>query len=44
MRVNVFGATGKIGCFVVADLLAAGHDVTAYVRKPAKCRSTILIC
>jgi uncharacterized protein YbjT (DUF2867 family) len=36
MKVTVFGATGQIGRHVVADLLAAGHDVTAYVRNPAK--------
>lgn len=36
MKVTVFGATGKIGRLVVADLLAGGHDVTAYVRNPAK--------
>ena len=32
----MFGATGKIGRHVVDQLLAAGHDVTAYVRNPAK--------
>jgi nucleoside-diphosphate-sugar epimerase len=36
MKVTVFGATGKIGRLVVADLLAGGHTVTAYVRDPAK--------
>ncbi|ETB34930.1 hypothetical protein N602_27860 [Mycobacterium avium subsp. hominissuis 10-5606] len=36
MHVTVFGATGKIGRLVVADLLAAGHEVTAYVRNPSK--------
>jgi putative NADH-flavin reductase len=36
MKVTLFGATGKIGRLVVADLLAAGHTVTAYVRDPAK--------
>jgi nucleoside-diphosphate-sugar epimerase len=36
MNVTVFGATGAIGRLVVADLLAAGHTVTAYVRNPAK--------
>ncbi|WP_102143208.1 NAD(P)-dependent oxidoreductase [Mycobacterium hubeiense] len=36
MRVTVFGATGQIGRLVVAELLAAGHDVTAYVRDPCK--------
>jgi uncharacterized protein YbjT (DUF2867 family) len=36
MNVTVFGATGGIGRLVVAGLLAAGHDVTAYVRNPGK--------
>ncbi|WP_433626357.1 NAD(P)-dependent oxidoreductase [Nocardia sp. CA-120079] len=36
MKVTVFGATGGIGRFVVAQLLAAGHHVTAVVRNPAK--------
>jgi putative NADH-flavin reductase len=36
MKVTVFGATGKIGRHVVADLLAEGHDVTAFVRNPDK--------
>jgi len=36
MNVTVFGATGQIGRLVVADLLAGGHDVTAYVRNPGK--------
>jgi len=36
MHITIFGATGKIGRHVVTDLLAAGHDVTAYVRNPAK--------
>ncbi|MGN8245179.1 NAD(P)-dependent oxidoreductase [Cellulomonas soli] len=36
MNVTVFGATGAIGQLVVADLLKAGHAVTAYVRNPAK--------
>ena len=36
MNVTVFGATGEIGRLVVGDLLAADHDVTAYVRNPGK--------
>jgi putative NADH-flavin reductase len=36
MNVTVFGATGQIGQLVVGDLLAGGHDVTAYVRSPGK--------
>jgi nucleoside-diphosphate-sugar epimerase len=30
MRATVFGGTGKMGSLVVNDLLAGGHDVTAY--------------
>ena len=40
MNVTVFGATGAIGRLVVADLLTAGHTVTAYVRNPDKVPST----
>jgi uncharacterized protein YbjT (DUF2867 family) len=36
LKVTVFGATGQIGRLVVGDLLAGGHDVTAYVRNPGK--------
>jgi nucleoside-diphosphate-sugar epimerase len=36
MRVFVAGATGVIGCRAVPALIAAGHDVTALVRSPAK--------
>lgn len=36
MNVTMFGATGQIGQLVVGDLLAGGHNVTAYVRNPAK--------
>lgn len=36
MRVTVFGGSGKIGRLVVAQLLADGHEVTAYVRNPGK--------
>lgn len=36
MKVTVFGATGKIGRHVVADLVAEGHAVTAFVRNPDK--------
>ena len=36
MKVTVFGATGGIGRHVVDQLLADGHDVVAYVRRPGK--------
>ena len=36
MRVTVFGATGRTGREVVARALAAGMEVTAYVRDPAR--------
>jgi putative NADH-flavin reductase len=35
-RVALFGATGKIGHQVLDQLLGDGHDVTAFVRNPAK--------
>ena len=41
MNVTVFGATGQIGRLVVGDLLAADHDVTAYVRNPGKVGSVM---
>jgi putative NADH-flavin reductase len=31
MNITVFGANGRIGSLVVKDLLAKGHNVTAYV-------------
>jgi uncharacterized protein YbjT (DUF2867 family) len=36
MKVVVFGATGSTGRLVVAAALAAGHDVTAFVREPKR--------
>lgn len=36
MKVIVFGASGSIGRLAVAELLKAGHDVTAFARKPEK--------
>lgn len=36
MKITVFGATGGTGKEVVAQALAAGHDVTAVVRDPAR--------
>lgn len=40
MNVTVFGATGGIGRHVVHQLLAADHQVTAYVRSPGKLGGT----
>jgi putative NADH-flavin reductase len=36
MKVVVFGSTGKIGREVVIQALAQGHEVTAFLRDPAK--------
>jgi uncharacterized protein YbjT (DUF2867 family) len=36
MKITVFGATGGIGGQVVRQALAAGHEVTAVVRDPAR--------
>ncbi|MFW5655803.1 MAG: NAD(P)-dependent oxidoreductase, partial [Roseicyclus sp.] len=36
MKVLVLGATGGSGRAIVARLLGAGHDVTAFVRDPAR--------
>ena len=36
MRLIIFGATGRTGIHVVEQALAAGHDVVAFIRNPAK--------
>ena len=36
MKVVVFGATGKAGRTIALNLLAAGHQVTAFARDPAQ--------
>ncbi|TDQ53774.1 NAD(P)-dependent oxidoreductase [Actinorugispora endophytica] len=36
MRITVLGATGRVGRLVVRQALAAGHEVTAVVRDPAR--------
>lgn len=36
MRIVVFGASGGVGREVVAQARAAGHEVTAFVRSPAR--------
>ncbi|MCX4724527.1 NAD(P)-dependent oxidoreductase [Streptomyces sp. NBC_01306] len=40
MRLTVFGATGGIGGQIVRQALAAGHQVTAVVRDPARLTAT----
>jgi putative NADH-flavin reductase len=36
MKILVFGASGRTGSLVVEQALAAGHEVVAFVRDPAK--------
>ncbi|WP_052460386.1 NAD(P)-dependent oxidoreductase [Microbacterium gorillae] len=36
MKIIVFGATGGVGTHVLEQAVAAGHEVTAFVRTPAK--------
>ncbi|HET6463381.1 MAG TPA: NAD(P)H-binding protein, partial [Candidatus Krumholzibacteria bacterium] len=36
MRLLVFGGSGKTGREIVKQGLERGHDVTAFVRNPAK--------
>lgn len=36
MKLTIFGASGRTGRPLVEQALAAGHDVTAFVRDPAK--------
>ncbi|KMW56685.1 Flavin reductase [Candidatus Rhodobacter oscarellae] len=36
MKVIVFGATGTVGKLAVQEMLAAGHQVTAFARSPQK--------
>ncbi len=36
MKVIIFGATGTIGRLVLKEALAAGHEVTAFARRPHK--------
>ncbi|KAI8475464.1 MAG: hypothetical protein J3K34DRAFT_404255 [Monoraphidium minutum] len=38
MKVIVIGAGGRLGSRIVENAVAAGHDVTAYVRDPEKLR------
>ncbi|MEW2523345.1 NAD(P)H-binding protein [Streptomyces sp. NPDC047071] len=40
MRITVFGASGGIGGEIVRQGLAAGHEVTAVVRDPARLTAT----
>lgn len=36
MKLTIFGASGRTGAHVVEQALAAGHDVVAVIRDPAK--------
>ncbi|MDQ3658237.1 MAG: SDR family oxidoreductase [Actinomycetota bacterium] len=36
MKVLIFGATGSVGSHLVEQALGQGHDVTTFVRDPAK--------
>jgi putative NADH-flavin reductase len=36
MKITIFGATGGVGKQLVQQALASGHEVTAFVRDPAK--------
>ena len=36
MKLAVFGATGRTGRHIIEQALAAGHEVTAFVRDPSK--------
>ncbi|MGG7451058.1 NAD(P)-dependent oxidoreductase [Plantibacter auratus] len=36
MKLIIFGATGRTGIRLVEQALAAGHDVVAFIRNPAK--------
>ncbi len=36
MKIALFGATGAVGGYFLTKALAAGHEVTALVRSPAK--------
>ncbi|WP_367044281.1 NAD(P)H-binding protein [Streptomyces sp. Je 1-332] len=40
MKLTVFGATGGVGGEIVRQALAAGHEVTAVVRDPARLKAT----
>ncbi|MGW7274100.1 NAD(P)-dependent oxidoreductase [Streptomyces sp. NPDC054864] len=40
MKLTVFGATGGVGGEIARQALAAGHEVTAVVRDPARLRAT----
>ena len=40
MKVIVLGATGSVGRLAVEELLKAGHEVTAFARKPEQLKLT----
>jgi putative NADH-flavin reductase len=41
MKIMVFGATGRIGSSVVDQALAAGHQVSAFVREARRLTGSI---
>ena len=43
MRLTIFAATGGVGRQVLEQAVAAGHDVTAVVRNPAKVAADVRI-
>lgn len=40
MKLTIFGATGRTGRLLVEQALAAGHEVTAFARNPARLGQT----
>lgn len=40
MNITIFGASGKVGRLVVAELLSRGHTVTVFVRKSGSFNSS----
>lgn len=39
MKIVIFGASGKTGSIVTEQAIAAGHEVTAYIRRPESVQS-----
>ncbi len=40
MKIFIAGATGRVAHFLIAELLSAGHEITAGVRNPDKFETT----